>query len=184
MQASHSIIGALLIMPTLATPTIACNVIGGSAEAGAMRRGDACAITVSRRGPNSVGLSEAEVLGAGFGWQKAFDGNACEAEEHAILIDCNADQAVVVGPHQNSVQGIESAGGKWFDAVSDLHDFATNSAPSAGLSLDVFAQRGASISLSDAVFVDLDNRIDLNGQLLGLSCACRLFYPDSAGARN
>jgi hypothetical protein len=184
MRASQAIVGLLLVMPTLVTPSIACTVVGGSAEVGVMRRGEACAINFSRGGPSSVGLSEAEDLGAGFVWQKAFDGNACEAEEHAVLIDCNADQAVVVGPHQNSVQGIENSGGDWADVMSDLHDFATNSSKSEDLNLDLFAQHGASISLPDAVFVDLDNRIDLNGQLLGLSCSCRLFYPDTAGATN
>jgi hypothetical protein len=176
MGGLNDVISSLLVVLLTGPSAIACTVSGGSSEAGRINRGEACSISISRQGVDAVGLSEAENLGGGFVWQIAYDGNACESEQHAVMIDCNA--------FQDSVQGIEEAGGNWFNAISELNDFANASVNDGDLSLEAFAEQGVTFSLPDAIFVELGNRIDLNGQLLGLSCSCRLFYPGSPGARN
>jgi hypothetical protein len=181
MGVSFTAFTVFLIAGLFASIASACTFQPGPISGASVFRGEDCTISYQQGVGSSIGLEKAENLGTGFVWQVAYDGNVCVAEQHAVLIDCNAGRAVTVGPYE--YQGNEQ-GSDHVYAVSELRAFVRDGIDINDLTLEIFAQKGGSLSLPDAVYTDLRNRISLNGQLLGLSCACRLYYPDSAGARN
>jgi hypothetical protein len=180
--AGLSVLILALAFPT--SPARACSFAPTHDWRVGLIKGDACSAYRKRYPGEYVGLTEAEDLGGGFFWQLASDGNACEAERHSVVVDCSAGEAVVLGPYQHSVQGIENSNGTWVYALDDLKSSVRQLSARGRLSLAAASEQGSALKLSEAVHIGFPNQMKLNGQSLNLQCGCKLYYPDLGKGTN
>lgn len=159
----------------LAAPAALACSLAPQTPSSAPERGPDCA-SVWRLGEyRSVSLSPAVDLGGGMVWQMVADGNACQAQVHAVAIDCNAGAALVVGPHDFALMQPQDAATPPMERLTDAMDAAGK----AGRPMDLTTveARARAAGLTTAFRMATRQRLNVNGKRIGIDCACKTFYP-------
>lgn len=158
----------------LAAPALACSPAFHTPTSGP-QRGTACAVTWRPDEIRSVGLGPARDLGAGFLGQMASDGNGCYSESYAVIMDCTAGQALVIGPENFALmERMENPAPVALEQVLGRIDRA---AEQGRLSLAMVEAEAAKAGLATRLSLRARDRMDFNGRRLALDCGCRTFYP-------
>ncbi|WP_299932647.1 hypothetical protein [uncultured Pelagimonas sp.] len=140
--------------------------------------GAACSVMHVKAPFGREGLSGAENLWLGYAAQVHSVGDGCFVTETQILLDCAKDEAVLFGPgqplsttdHQAAIAGAYGEVVKW--ARTDPVDLDTtyDKAVSAGLWVERLETLSKPVHPAQS-----EHPVDL-------TCACRLFYPETKGA--
>ncbi len=125
------------------------------------------------------GLTEAENLRLGYTTQRHYDGSACYVTETRVVVDCARDMAMTFGPgralsieeHALETDGVYGTLYAEYAEMPGALDVLADAAIEAGLSVERFDTLAQPVVLGPS------------GKSFDLGCACRLFYPDSRGAK-
>lgn len=160
-----------------AGPALACSpAMNAAAQSVA---GANCALRHDMMPIGADGLTEAEDVRSGFVTQLHFDGNACYVAEARVILDCLEGQALLFGPAapmsiEDHLAATEGAYGQLFAEYTQTPvslDVLEEVAGEEGLKVTRIASLAAPVVLGQS------------GKPFDLACGCRLFYPDSKGAR-
>jgi hypothetical protein len=136
------------------------------------------------------GLGDATDLGGGFVVQFYAEGNACYANASMVVTDCSAGQAAIFGPGttDSPMLSEEERAAKLHEPFEILRG-EIEAAAAAGTPLDlaqISARAGgdfinnAMVGIATAIGISNDEAAPLHSY--DLACACRLYYPGSAGS--
>lgn len=164
-------------LAVLATPALTCSPAHN--EAAQTVAGENCAVRHVLMPVGASGLTEAENLWLGFTAQRHYDGNACYVTEVRVIVDCAKNKAMTFGT--GKAMSIEEHMAASEGSYGQLYaEYAEMPA-----SLDVLADTAVEAGLVVERFDTLAQPVVLgpSGKSFDLACACRLFYPDTKGAK-
>lgn len=173
MRAALIISLPLAVLPVAA---MACSP-GWTETPGPLERGAQCALVQ----PRQIGEDFAEAamdLGQGRVAQVYGNGNGCDLYSSVIVTQCSSGERLTIGPDVSTAKG--NGGGVLIDIKASL-------APQGGLKLsDPLADLAGQAAKAGHDVNWIDAPWEAPRQVFSdwsfVTCACKTFYPDSAGA--
>lgn len=165
---------AVLVLAAAPGAGVACSPVLFT-PAPAPVAGEDCAIAWYLTEIRAVGLGPATDLGGGFVVQDIFDGNACYWEADLIVFDCGGGAGLVIGPDARALMAEPRETG--IDRIAA--GLAAGAAAGRAPVLDALAAAAASEGYAAPLALRLgrDHEVEVNGQRVGIDCACATFYP-------
>ena len=164
---------SLLLLTVIGGPVLACSP-AVSTPSNVPQRGENCELSYQVSEIDIVGLGQARDLGNGFVIQSAYEGNGCFGETSMIVTDCAAGRARVLGTYSWSVDGYEARPSRLERMVGKVEAAVSAGGPDA---LDRAEAAARQAGFNDVLNLRTSDRIKVRGKLLGLTCACKSFYP-------
>ncbi|MFN3938576.1 MAG: hypothetical protein ACK4KW_13490 [Gemmobacter sp.] len=131
-------------------------------------RGDFCELHYQVDAHTRIGLGQVQLVWERVALQSAYQSDGCRGEAHAVVLDCKTGRGVAIGTRRIAP---DSQPVLFIDALRDAIGAALARGEDDALAVATAA--GRRIGMTDVVPVQAGGRITLNGQFLGLGCACR-----------
>ncbi|WP_435258731.1 hypothetical protein ACSBLW_02845 [Thioclava sp. FR2] len=164
---------SLLLLTVIGGPALACSP-AVSTPSDVPQRGENCELSYQVSEIDTVGLGQARDLGNGLVIQSAFEGNGCFGETSMIVTDCATGRAKVLGTYTWSLDGYEAPPSKLERMVAKVEAAVTGGGTDV---LDRAEAAARQAGFNDVLDLRSSDRIKVQGKLLGLTCACKSFYP-------